>query len=73
MKKITLFIFAITLFISPTIGHAQGCAEKATSLALELGGEVVGVENVGQDCKVKIRIPGKNGQPPRVETKTVNK
>ncbi|MGI9400421.1 MAG: hypothetical protein ACR2O0_04125 [Rhizobiaceae bacterium] len=55
---------------------AANCAQVAKQLAASRGAEVLAstpVSSGGQTiCQIKLLIPGKNGQPPRVETQRVS-
>ena len=68
MKTLLALLLASFAFVPSA--HAD-CASAAAQLAAKRGGEVINVVADGSDCQVTIRIPGKNGKPPRVETQKV--
>ncbi|MEZ5872420.1 MAG: hypothetical protein R3D32_11395 [Nitratireductor sp.] len=63
-------LFVLMAFAYPA--HAADCAQAAANAASSMGGEVLSVKADGDQCVVKIRIPDKNGGPPRVESVTVS-
>lgn len=74
-----LSVFALlgALALAPaTATAAASCAEAAERIAARTGGEVLNVVSEEQDgatvCQITVRIPGKDGNPPRVVTRTVN-
>lgn len=56
--------------------HANNCASAARSVAASQNAEVLSVKAQqtasGTVCVVTLRIPGRGGNPPRVETVRVN-
>lgn len=68
MKTVLALLVAAFAFVPAA--HAD-CASAAAALAAKRGGEVINVAADGDECQVTIRIPGKNGKPPRVETRKV--
>ena len=78
MKKIST-LFAMLLLISSQLpmasASAADCNSAAQAFASQNGGEVLSVVagnyGGGTTCDVTIRIPGKNGKPPRVVTKSI--
>lgn len=71
MKIFVPTILAFTL--SSPVANAQSCGDLAAQAAAQQSGEVVAVAAKGSNCKIKVRIPGKNGNPPRVESITIKK
>ncbi len=77
MKKLLCivigFVFLVAVF-APV--NAANCARAAKQLAASRGAQVLAatpVSSGGQTvCQIKLLIPGKNGNPPRVETMRVN-
>jgi len=68
-----LVLLTIGLFAPVTSVWAQDCASAANAAAAESGAEVLNVAALGNGkCEVTLRIPGKNGQPPRVVTQQVS-
>jgi len=66
---------AFLAFLSATSTiHAADCNATASALAADKGGTVLNVvarENNGNTtCEITLRLPGKNGEPPRVVTRT---
>jgi hypothetical protein len=52
---------------------ASNCAAKANSLAASYSNaQILSVKKSGNSCVIVIRVNGKNGNPPRVITKTVS-
>ncbi|MCB1428631.1 MAG: hypothetical protein KDJ48_08485 [Nitratireductor sp.] len=72
MKKLALQILLFSLLAFAPSASAADCSQAAANAASARGGEVLSVKANGDQCVVKIRIPGKNGEPPRVETTTVS-
>ncbi len=65
----TLFL-ATALWLSPVPAFAADCASQAQKLAAKEGAELLSVSDLGNDrCEVTLRIPGKDGKPPRVVSK----
>jgi Skp family chaperone for outer membrane proteins len=66
---ILVFILALLAGFSPAA--ANGCADAASRLAAQNGGQILSVRAVQQGgatiCAIKLRIPGQSGRPPRVE------
>lgn len=73
MKKLFAPILFSLLLLAPFQALAASCAELASAAAADMGGEVVAVKAGESNCNVKIRIPGKNGTPPRIESLTLAK
>lgn len=49
------------------------CSAKANSVAASYGNaQILSVEQNGNACVIVIRVNGKNGNPPRIITKTVS-
>jgi hypothetical protein len=70
IAPITSIFLAAALLLLPTQLFAADCASQAQSLAAKEGAELLNVADLGNDkCEVTLRIPGKNGQPPRVVSK----
>lgn len=77
--KNNLIIFATTLLLFSQVftgqANAANCNSAAQAFASQKGGEVlsvvVGNNGYNTVCDVTIRIPGKNGKPPRVVTKSI--
>lgn len=60
--------FGIVLLTSTANG--ADCAGKAREIADKRNAEILSVSHLGDDkCSVTLRVPGKNGKPPRVVTK----
>lgn len=51
---------------------AADCSQAAAQIARQTGGEVLSVSSSGENCEVTLRIPGEDGKPPRVVTRTVS-
>lgn len=65
----TLFL-GTALLLSPVPVFATDCASQAQNLAAKEGAELLSVSDLGGDkCEVTLRIPGKDGKPPRVVSK----
>ncbi|MFZ1812897.1 MAG: hypothetical protein WBO55_11680 [Rhizobiaceae bacterium] len=68
--------FLCALSFGAGTAHAADCSAAAARVASEMGAEVLSVsprsDGGSQVCVIKVRIPGQNGQPPRVETVTVS-
>ena len=71
MKRIllTFLIFAMPALAGTSA--AADCTSAAQKAAQQENAELLSVEASGSDCKVKLLLPGKNGEPPRVVTKKV--
>ena len=75
--KTVLCTFTSIMFLALAMQsvNAANCARLAKQLAASRGAQVLAstpVSSGGQTiCKVKLLIPGKNGEPPRVETQQV--
>ena len=72
MKNVAALTILIALALLAPVANAADCSQAAANAASSMGGEVLSVKAQGDQCVVKIRIPGKNGEPPRVETTTVS-
>jgi hypothetical protein len=76
-NKLIILATTLLLFSLGFLGdaNAANCNSAAQAFASQKGGEVLSVVvgNNGSNtvCDVTIRIPGKNGKPPRVVTKTI--
>jgi hypothetical protein len=72
MKQVLPILFAI-LFVAVDAmsAHANNCAQAASQLAARHGGQVLSVRSQSQGgatvCVIKLRVPGQDGKPPRVE------
>lgn len=63
---------ALLLYLTPVQVEAADCASAAQKLAAKQGAELLGIADLGGDkCEVTLRIPGKNGKPPRVVSKKI--
>ena len=76
MKNLITFALVASIFsflaVSPP-AQAATCSELASQIADETGGEVLNVAaGEAGACDITIRIPGSNGEPPRVVTRTVS-
>ncbi len=73
MKKIHTLISAFAVVVAlgaPLPVLAADCASEARVAASSLNAEVLNVVDLGDgNCEVTLRIPGKDGAPPRVVTK----
>ena len=66
--NITIMGLLSILFFVPAF--AADCASQAQKLAAKEGAELLSVSDLGNDrCEVTLRIPGKDGKPPRVVSK----
>ncbi len=76
MIKIFTFVLTATILLCLSLtpqAQAANCSKLASKVAKETGGEVLNVAvNESGSCDITIRIPGKNGEPPRVVTHTVS-
>lgn len=74
MKTLSaLSLIAFLALVLPPLGaSAADCAAEARKLANAQGAEVLSVTDAGGSCEIKLLVPGKNGKPPRVVTKTVS-
>ena len=76
MKKIaplTALLLAAPLWLLPAATAAADCASEARNYASAQGAEVLNVADLGNGkCEVTLRIPGKDGKPPRVVSKKIN-
>ena len=65
------------LVIQPTIGYAASCADKASAVTAQNGGELLSVATVGSGasakCKITILIRSNDGGPARKKTIIVPK
>ena len=69
MKRFALiFALAAGLFGAGLSAAAADCASAAAQAAAQRGAQVLKVQAQGGTCIVTLRVPGQNGQPPRVET-----
>ena len=66
MKKLVLLIALIAA--APVPAQADNCAQQAQRVAAQMGAQVLSAKAEGGSCVVTLRVPGKGGQPPRVET-----
>lgn len=67
-------VFALLLFLVPVLAGtsaAADCTAAAQQAAREANAELLSVEASGSGCQVKLLLPGKDGEPPRVVTKKV--
>jgi hypothetical protein len=72
-----LVIFGtVAIFPLPYPVLAADCNVAASNLAASKGGEVLNVvarQKDGKlDCEITLRLPGKDGQPPRVVTSNIS-
>ena len=66
MKNLSL---SLMIFLASTpVVQADNCARLAEQKAAELGAQVLAARSEGGNCVVTLRIPGKGGEPPRVDT-----
>lgn len=72
MKRMAAPFIALAILMTPLPALAAGCGAVAQEAASQRGAEVIKVvadkKNGRTICKITLRIPGSNGQPPRVET-----
>ena len=71
MKRILLTSLIFAMPVLASTGAAADCTSAAQKAASQANAELLSVEASGSDCKVKLLLPGKNGEPPRVVTKKV--
>ena len=71
MKRILLTFLIFAMPVLASTGAAADCTSAAQKAARQANAELLSVEAAGSDCKVKLLLPGKNGEPPRVVTQTV--
>ena len=75
MKRIaplTALIFAAPLWLLLAGIAAADCASEAQNYASAQGAELLNVVDLGDGkCEVTLRIPGKDGKPPRVVSKEI--
>ncbi len=58
---------------APTLVAGNNCAMAAQSVAAShYGAQILSAERNGNQCVIVIRVPGQNGYPPRIITKTVS-
>ncbi|MGB7286200.1 MAG: hypothetical protein WBC71_04640 [Salaquimonas sp.] len=71
-RALPFFVIAIITFVtSPSLGQAADCAAQARNVAAQDNAEVLSVSDQGNgQCEATFRIPGQNGKPPRVVTKS---
>ena len=73
-SRLALLVLLLTtvLAASVTPANANMCSQIAANEAASRGAVVLSVRATRQGggvvCEIKLRIPGKAGQPPRVET-----
>ena len=76
MKKVAPLVIAALaapLWLLPVGTAAADCASEARNFASAQGAELLNVTDLGDGkCEVTLRIPGKNGKPPRVVSKKIN-
>ena len=73
MKTLAPILIAFLAFVAaPPLVRADNCSGIAQDLAVQYGAQVIKAVSRDGKCVVTLRIPGQGGQPPRVETKTVN-
>ena len=66
---ISALLFALLLAATPA--RADECEQLAADVAAQYEAEVLAVRFEKGACVVTLRIPGADGEPPRVETVTV--
>lgn len=73
LLAISSAFIALNIYLTPVQAYAADCASAAQSLANKEGAELLGISDLGDDkCEVTLRIPGKDGKPPRVISKKIN-
>lgn len=77
MKQITQNILVIitlifTVFSFTHTAQAATCAEIANRTAKEIGATVIGAQSISNGCRVKLRLPAKNGKQSRIVTRTLS-
>ncbi|MCB1386568.1 MAG: hypothetical protein KDJ80_11600 [Nitratireductor sp.] len=74
MKKHLAIVltFAFLALDTGAVSAAADCNKAAKKLARQENAEILSVAAAGEKCEVKLLIPGKDGNPPRVVTKTVS-
>ncbi len=75
----TIVAILVSFFVCASVlpaAAANNCAQAATQVAQARNAQVLQVDARQQSgqvvCQITIRVPGKNGKPPRVETVQVN-
>lgn len=68
MRKIVFALFLATISLAAAPASANECAQVALDVAAKYRAEVLAARLEAGQCVIKLRIPGENGQPPRVET-----
>jgi hypothetical protein len=75
MKTFATSIFLLLVVAGTRPTDAADCMSAANEVARKTGGEVLNVVSSGDGgnatCEITLRIPGKNGKPPRVVTRTI--
>jgi hypothetical protein len=64
-----------TVLLPLPAAQAADCSSAAQRVADRTGGEILNVvaSSDGSSCDITVRVPGKNGKPPRVVTRTVKR
>jgi len=76
MKTLATSIFLLLVVAGARPADAAAdCMSAANEVARKTGGEVLNVVSSGDGgnaaCEITLRIPGRNGKPPRVVTRTI--
>ncbi len=75
MKTLATIILSILVLAGSLPASAADCMSAANEEARKTGGEVLNVVSSGDgsnvSCEITLRIPGKDGNPPRVVTRAI--